>query len=211
MIARKLHGADRALGIARVADADDEVALADAQHLFVHLARGNLLDDRDIIQQQLEIDAEKIRQRRGRAHADDVDMLCREDHIDCLVKVVLIDLVERSLQIVDIRAQHRLEHVVPVHGALGRLDAFDRGQAVAHDLLQRFFHARVAAIAEIGRETHDGRLAHAGHFSEARSRHKGRLVIVFQNKLRDGALALGKGGKFMLQSRQYIHFHMFTL
>ena len=54
----------------------------------LRLARGDLLDDRDIIQQQLEIDAEKIRQRRGRAHADDVDMLCREDHIDCLVKVL---------------------------------------------------------------------------------------------------------------------------
>ena len=211
MIARELHGADRALGIARVADADDEVALADAQHLFVHLARGDLLDDRDIIQQQLEIDAEKIRQRRGRAHADDINVLRRKDHIDRLVKVVLIDLVKRGLQIVDVRAQHRLEYVVPVHGALGRLDTLDRGQAVAHDLLQRFFHAGVAAVAEIGREAHNGRLAHAGHFAEARGRHEGCLVIVFQNKLRDGALALGKRGEFMLQNRQNIHFHMFTL
>ena len=211
MIARKLHGADRALGIARVADADDEIALADAQHLLVHLARSDLFDDRDIIQQQLEIDAEKIRQRRGRAHADDINVLRREDHIDRLVKVVLIDLVKRGLQIVDVRAQHRLEHVVPVHGALGRLDALDRGQAVAHDLLQRLFHAGVAAVAEISRETHNGRLAHAGHFAEARSRHKGRFVIVFQNKLRDGALPLGKRGKFMIQNRQNIHFHMFTL
>ena len=211
MIARKLHGADRALGIARVADADDEVALADAQHLLVHRARGDLLDDRDIVQQQLEIDAEKIRQRRGRAHADDINVLRREDHIDRLVKVVLIDLVKRGLQIVDVRAQHRLEHVVPVHGALSRLDALDRGQAVAHDLLQRLFHAGVAAVAEISRETHNGRLAHAGHFAEARGRHKGRFVIVFQNKLRDGALSLGKRRKFMIQNRQNIHFHMFTL
>ena len=138
-------------------------------------------------------------------------MLCREDHIDRLVKVVLIDLVERGLQIVDVRAQHRLEHVVPVHGALSRLNALDRGQAVAHDLLQRFLHAGVAAVAEVGRKAHDGRLAHAGHFAEARSRHEGRLVIVFQNKMRDSALALGKGGKFMLQNRQNIHFHIFTL
>ena len=210
-VACKLHGADRALGIAREADADDEVALTDAQQLLVDLARGDLFDDSDVIEQELKIDRQKIRQRRGRAHTDDVDVLCRQDHIDRLIEVILINLVERGLKVIDVGTQHCFEYIVPVHGALSRLDALDRGQTVAHDLLQRFFHAGIAPIAEVGRKAHDGRLTHAGHFAEARRRHESRLIIVLENKLRDRPLPLRKGGEFMFQNRQYIHFHMFTL
>ena len=138
-------------------------------------------------------------------------MLCRQDHIDRLIEVILIDLVERGLKVIDVGTQHRFEYIVPVHGALSRLDTLDRGQAVAHDLLQRFFHAGIAPVAEISRKAHDGRLTHAGHFAEARRRHEGRLIIVLENKLCDRPLPLRKGGKFMFQNRQYIHFHMFTL
>ena len=36
-------------------------------------------------------------------------------------------------------------------------------------------------------------------------------IIILENKLCDRPLPLRKGGKFMFQNRQYIHFHMFTL
>lgn len=73
-IVRVLQQLYRAAGIARQADADDDVFLPHAQQLLKHLACGRGGDEADVVKNIAEIEIEVVGQRRGRADADDIDV-----------------------------------------------------------------------------------------------------------------------------------------
>ena len=87
------------------------VARADAQHLLEDLADAVCVHERDIIEQKIEIKAEEVRERTGRAHTEYVDAVRPRERVDSALKGVAVDLVERLSDHVGVRVQHGTQHV----------------------------------------------------------------------------------------------------
>ena len=68
-VARVPHGAERALGIARKADAQQHIPRADPQDLLKYFADAVGMDQRDIFKQQVKVKPNKISKRARGAHA----------------------------------------------------------------------------------------------------------------------------------------------
>ena len=197
-VAGVLHRAQRALGVAREADAEQHIPRTDAKHLLENLADAVGVHERDIIEQKVEIKAEKVRQCTGRAHAEYVDAVRPRERVHRALKGVAVDFIKGLADHVGVRVQHGAQHVAASQPVARNLHALHRGQLVADHLLKRTLKVRIAVVAKLGRKAHDRGLAHADRHAQTARRHEGRLVIVLENVPRDLLLPLGKTGQFGL-------------
>ena len=150
----------------------------DAQHLLEDLADAVRVHERDIIEQKIEIEAEEVRERTGRAHAEYVDAVRPRERVDSALKA------SRSISssvwwIMSVSACSTVRSTSrPPSRSLDDLHALHRGQLVADHLLKSALKVGVAVVAQLGRKAHDRGLAHAHRYAQTARRHEGRLVVV---------------------------------
>jgi hypothetical protein len=150
----------------------------------------------------------KGRQGRGGAHAHDIYVLGLDYGVHGLVEALLVQLLQRGLQLVHVGADNRFHDVPLVYHLAGHLDALHRGQAAAYHLLHGLAHGGVAVVAQLRREAHHGGFADAHRLAQTARRHERRLVVIVHDVFRYLPLALGEAGVSLLQHGQYVFFHV---
>ena len=101
-VAGVLHGAQRALGIAREAHADQHVPRPNAEHLLKDLAGAVCAHQRHIFKQKVKVKAQKVGQRARGAHAQDVNALGAGQRVHRALERLAVDLVERHADLLDV-------------------------------------------------------------------------------------------------------------
>ena len=194
----KLHGLDRAAGITGKADADDHILRPNAQELFEHLAGGGRMDDRDIIKDQVKIEAQKACNGGGGTHAQNVDVAGGDDGVHRLIELRPVGLLQREVNLLDIRLHDHGQDVLIADTIVGDLDALHGSELAADHLLQGLLHGGISVVAQLRGKAHHRGLADAHRFAQLAGRHEGRLVVRLQDEICNELLSLGKGAHIRL-------------
>ena len=106
------------------------------------------------------------------------------------IKLLLLCLSNHQTQLVDIRLNHRRQHVRAGKDVFCRLNALSGGQTAPNHLLQGLLHIGIPVVAQLEGKTHHRGLADSGQASQAAGGHKGGLVVIIQNIVCYPALSL---------------------
>ena len=199
-----LHDLDRAARVPGQTEADDHIPRAHAQQLLKHLAGRRGADETDIVKHVAQIEVQKRRQRRRRAHADNIDGLRFQHCLHARGHFAAAERFARHADRVDVPLQNGGHHVLIAQPVVRDLNALDAGQLVSYQFLQGFLHAGVAVEAKLDRKAHNRRLRDLDHLAEPAGRHERRLVIGFQNIICDPLLSFGEGRKIASDLHQNV-------
>ena len=207
----KLHSTDRQLRVTGEADTHDHIARANADHLLEDLAAGHILHQRNVGKNQMEIKVQITCQIRRGAHTENIDVAGVEQLVHRTVKCAAVQLIDRRMNTPHVPLHNAAQDVLMVHLLPGDLDTLDGSQTAAHQFLQRFLHLGVAFITQLGGKAHYRGLTDLRGLAQLGSRHKGGLIVIVQNILRNTALAFGKALALGLDHLQHILFHALSL
>lgn len=204
----EIHGLHRPAGVPGEADADDHIPLPDPQQALKDLAGGVGGDHGHVVKQQVEVKTQKRSDGRRGAHTDDVDAPSRHDGVGGLVKAVPVDVLQGEADLLDVRLEHHIQHILIADAVVGHLNALHRGQPVADHFLQGLLHTGVAVISKLSGEAHHGGLAHIHPLAQTAGGHKGCLIIGLQDVVGNAFLPLGEGIHVFLDYGQNIPIHI---
>ena len=165
------------------------------------------MDGDGVVEDQLEIIAQEVRQGGGGPGPQHIDPVGGEDRLYRPVEALPVGLLQGHADLLDVRLHHRGQDLLIAQPAVGYLDALHRGEPAAHHLLERLLHAGIPVVAQFCGEAHHRGLADMDRLAQPAGRHEGRLVIGVQYELSDGPLPLGEGGHPALYRCQNIPRH----
>ena len=131
---------------------------------------------------EVQIVIHKRRERRGRAHSDDVDHLRPDEVVDGVLKARPVDLVEGVLDFFDVGVEDFFEQVGLADAVVRDFDSLDGRELRADHLLKRVLKLRVSRETELVREPDNGRLGDADKRAELRRGHVRRFVVVREDE-----------------------------
>ena len=182
-------------------------SVSHAQKLLEHFAGGRGGNKAHVFKNIAEIEIQIVGQRRGRAHAYNINTPRTQNRADRTDHLRAVQRLRCHADGVGVALQNAGHDVLIAELVAGDLDALDAGELVPDKLLQRLLHLRIARVAQLHGEAHNSRLRNLDGLAETAGRHKRRLVIVGQDIGRDLFLAFGKGVNFVLNTGQNICRH----
>lgn len=114
------------------------------------------MDNVNIVHQEIHIKAQKIGQKSGGAHADDVYCPRRQDHVNDPIETFAVDFLHGGAKFFDIGRENRAENICLFDFPLGNFNALHCREPTAERFLHRPAHRWIAVIPEFGSKAHNG-------------------------------------------------------
>ena len=159
-------------------------------NLLKNLAGAAGGDVANILENIIEIKADKACQRSGASYAENIDVLCADYGVHHTVELIHGGILKGAADFFNVHVEDLGQHVGAVHAVAGYFNALNGGQLVANHFLQSVLKLRVAVVAEFGSEAYNCGFGNADNFAKARCGHKGSLVVMLQNEVADSLLSL---------------------
>ena len=144
----------------------------------------------DIVQQEVEIKPHEIGQRRGRAHTDDIDRPRFQDLVYCVFKIRFVDLLQRETELFNVGGEHSIQQIAAVDLLFCHFYPLDSSEPVADHFLHGPAHSGIAVIAQLRGKANHCRLGDPDSLPELTRCHKGGLIVIVGDILRDQTLSL---------------------
>ncbi|OPZ76863.1 MAG: Inner membrane transport permease YbhR [bacterium ADurb.Bin431] len=172
-------------------------ALKVLKPMLEDLTGGGALHHRHVFKDQVQIKVQVARQKRRRAHPQNIDLPRPQKPLHHPVEGRAVDLLDGGVDGVHIPLHHLARDIGSRHLVAGGADALQGRKAAANDLLQRLLHTGIAVVSQLRGEANHRGFADGHRFSQFIGCHKGGDVIVFQNVGGNPLLPLGKIGHIL--------------
>ena len=199
---RRCESATISALISEIGAASESTNVADAGDLLENVGHA-AGDGVHVREDEVAVVAEELRQRRGRAKAEHVEVARLKDALDHRVEGGEIQLVQRGADVLNVGLQHLVQYLRVPHVA-GHFQPLRGGETVPDQLLQRLLQLGEAVVAERGGETNHGGFRNAHVLAQLRGRHERGLVIMGNNAFGDAPVALRQTFAAVVQSLQQL-------